>query len=274
MSRDVCEHLKRRKQLEDDIQEIEIDLRIKRSCIERKEKDVKVKETKVDEVNNRYQAEQDKYRFLLNEHENTKVRSVLANTASAGVGFFLTIVTGGLAAPVALGMQTGTALGSVSAINQTRIACDLAKNDWKRSRYVLIEHKKELKKLQNQCENLQKEYNTCVKEKATVDENHNKVLKLLKDTTQMVESVLKCRHFVSIAYEKTQILEESRKDVRFQKHLRLPLVEICDHLTSTFGLESFNDSVMKQLCTNLKEKVAILPNSLSEDKNDDIDDYI
>lgn len=76
---------------------------------------------------------------------------------------------------------------------------------------------------------------------------------------------------------KTEILEETRKDFRFQNHLRLPLVEISEHLTSTFGLKLFLDLDMQQLCSNLKTKVSILPKALSEEQHDeqeDIDDYI
>lgn len=274
MGRVVCWYITKRKELEDDIKRKDKDLEEKRRHMERIQKELKEKKAKVDEAHRRYQAEQYKYIAQLRKSENTKVGCVLASTVCAGVGAFLTIASGGLAVPLAVGCQSVIATGSIVVIHETGKERDSAKYYWDRSRYELNEHQEERKKCQKQLKDLQTEYNTCVMEKTTVDENYDKVLKQLKDTAQFFESVLKCRHFISIAHGKTEILQETRKDFQFQNHLRLPLVEISEHLTSTFALELLNDSGMQQLCSNLKIKVAILPKAMSEDQNDDIDDYI
>ncbi|CAG2242604.1 unnamed protein product [Mytilus edulis] len=85
----VCEHLTRRKQLEDDIKKKDKDLVEKRCQMERKQKEFKEKEAKVDEAHRKYQAELDNYTAQLRKSENTKVGSVLANTACATVGALL-----------------------------------------------------------------------------------------------------------------------------------------------------------------------------------------
>lgn len=275
LSQVVFKHLQSRHQIEDDIQRKELELRSKHSCIVRKEKEVKETKTKVIETKKRYDVEQNNYRALLKKIDKMKVGGVVVNSVCAGVTTAFIFATSGIRAPlVALWCQSMVAAGSYIAVDDTVKACDSARTDWYRSQCELYEHRKDMKELKKQCKNLQTEYNICVKDKSTADEKYNKVLHILKETTQFLESVFKCRQFVSVAYGKTEILHKSRKDYRFQNNLRLPLVEICGHLASTLDMDLFHDSGIQQLCINLKEQIAILPDSSNEDLDSGIDDYI
>lgn len=213
-----------------------------------------------------YKEKEKAYLELEERYKRGRMAVVGANVATAAYGLFLTFITAGAAAPIAVGMQAGVTLTSSLALYKATCDVNSAKCEYYKCNTQLNEYCKEKMKLQDDSKTLSNECENCRKERQNINEEHKHLLEGLAKTATLLECLLHCRHFISIFQGRTEVLKEARKDIAFQHDLRLPLKEINKHLTSASSFNSFNLQETRQLCEHLSGQLKVMPNSFS-DKN-------
>ncbi|CAG2210392.1 unnamed protein product [Mytilus edulis] len=212
-----------------------------------------------------YEKKEQTYLALQEKHERVKSACVAANIATAGSSLLWTVITGGVAGPLACVFQSSFTMGSICGIALTRAMSNLdsAKQAYHKSSYELQLFHNEKMELQNECEKLQSECDQCRKDKQNLQDEHDHLIGSLSNTALLFTCLSNCRHFISILQGRTEILQEARKDIVFQDDLRLPLKEIIKHLSSTSSLNLNNISDTQQLCENLSGQIKLMTKSLS-----------
>lgn len=187
-----------------------------------------------------------------------------ANVATTAYCLFLTFITAGAAAPIAVGLQVGITLTSSVALNKATNDVNLEKCEYYKCNTQLQEFCKEKMKLQNESKKLWNECENYQKERQNINDEDKHLLEGLSKTATLFECLLNCRHFISILQGRTEVLREARKDIAFQHDLRLPLKEINKHLRSASTFNSFYLQETRQLCENLSGQLKVMPNSFSD----------
>ncbi|CAG2212721.1 unnamed protein product [Mytilus edulis] len=257
MEQNINEILIRRQQLESKIQIKDITLSKTTSLLELKKEEVVTFEGLVRNAKNVYEEKLKTYLSLVERIENDKVAYVGINAVTSLYFLFVTAITAGAAAPIAIGLQSCVTLGSSLAFNRAITNVNSAKNELTNYKYQLQKYCKEKIKLQGACGKLQNECDKCRKEKQKNNEELARLLEHLNKTATLLECLLNFRHFISILQGRTEVLQEARKDIAFQHDLKIPLEEIEKHLNSASSLNLNNIFETQKLCKNLSGQLTI-----------------
>lgn len=264
MEHNINDTLLRRHQLESNIQRNDITLSKSIRLLKSKEEDFFTWEVIVRNAQAEYKEKEKKYLVLKEQYEKGKLAFVGINVATAVSGVFMTVITAGAAAPIAIGLQSGVTAGSSLALNQAFTHQDSARNEYMKCNDKLQKYRKEMMELQDNCKKIENECDQCRKEKQKINEEHEHLLEGLAKTTKLLECLFNCRHFISILQGRTEVLQEARKDIAFQHDLRLALEDINKHLTSASSLNSLKLQETRQLCENLSGQLKSMSNSFSD----------
>lgn len=264
MEQNISDTLIRRQLLESNVKRKDILLSKKKSFLKSKEEEVNSWEILVRNAQAVYKEKEKTYIALKEQYEKGKIAYVGINAATAVYGVFLTLITAGAAAPLAIGLQSGVTVGSSLGLNQAFTNQDSARKDYTKCYEKLQQYRREMMELKDDCKKLEIECDHCRKEKRKVYKEHEDLLEGLGKITTLFECLCNCRHFLSILQGRTEILQEARKGIAFQHELRLPIEEIIKHLISASSLNSFNLQHVqetRQLCENLSGQLDLMPNS-------------
>lgn len=236
MEQKIADTLLRRQRLEDDIKLKSIVLSTNKESLQLKGKVVISLEATVDKAKALFNYSVEYHTALEKKFKEDTLLLLLGNMVTAGIGVGISLLTGGVGVPLLIGFQSGITLGTGYVITEAKGKLDAARTEYRKCNNELEEHRKEKIKLQKECKKLQTDFDICKRENMEIKIDYENLLNHLDETAKVLVCLLNWRHFISILLCRVEVLQETRKEIAFQHHLRLPLEEIKKHLQSISGL--------------------------------------
>lgn len=267
MEQNIANTLLRRQRLEDDIKQKGIILSTHKESLQHKEKEVKSLEATVDKAKALFNSSVDYHTALEKNFKEGTLIFLAGNMMTAGLGVGISILTGGVGVPLLIGCQSSITFGTGYAIKKAKGNLDAARTEYRKYNNELEEHGKEKIKLQNECQNLQTDFETCKWEIIEIKRDYENLLNHLDETAKVLVCLLNCRHSISILLGRVEVLQKIRKN--FQHHLRVPLEEIEKQLRSISGLNILKNFRILHLCDDLRGQLYLLPNVCNNELSED-----